>query len=354
MNKIAEIFPTLDYGPAPESAEPALAWLASHGNKFGHFIDGKWTKPGKTFASDNPANRQEARRHHRRHRRRCRQGSEGRPRRVPGWSALSGYERGKYLYAIARLVQKHCAPVRRAREHGQRQADPREPRHRHPAGRPPLLPSRRLGPAPRPRIPRHGALWRVRPDHPVEFPAADAGLEDRPGARRRQHRGAEAGRVHLADRAAVRRDRREGQAAAGRRQHRHRRGRHRRGDRRPSRYRQDRLHRLDRSRQDHPRRDRRHRQGAEPRARRQVALHRLRRRRSRQRHRRPGRCHLVQPGPGLLRRLAPPGPGIDRRALHRQAQEAHVDACASAIRSTRPSISARWSPRCRSSASAIW
>ena len=50
MNKIAEIFQSLDYGPAPESAEPALAWLASHGNRFGHFINGKWTKPTATFA----------------------------------------------------------------------------------------------------------------------------------------------------------------------------------------------------------------------------------------------------------------------------------------------------------------
>src|SRR6185312_9742281 len=55
MNKIAEIFSSLDYGPAPESPEPALAWLASKGGKFGHFINGKWTKPGRVFASDNPA-----------------------------------------------------------------------------------------------------------------------------------------------------------------------------------------------------------------------------------------------------------------------------------------------------------
>ena len=55
MNKIADIFQSLDYGPAPESAEPALAWLASKSNSFGHFINGKWTKPGKTFSSDNPA-----------------------------------------------------------------------------------------------------------------------------------------------------------------------------------------------------------------------------------------------------------------------------------------------------------
>ena len=41
--------------PGPRSPEQALAWLDSHGRKFGHFIDGAWTKPGKTFASDNPA-----------------------------------------------------------------------------------------------------------------------------------------------------------------------------------------------------------------------------------------------------------------------------------------------------------
>ncbi|MBI4921185.1 MAG: aldehyde dehydrogenase family protein [Devosia nanyangense] len=107
MNKIAEIFQSLDYGPAPESPEPALAWLASHGNKFGHFINGKWTKPGKTFASDNPASGKK-----------LAEVTDGSAADVdkavkaaraafPAWSALSGYERGKYLYAIARLVQKH-------------------------------------------------------------------------------------------------------------------------------------------------------------------------------------------------------------------------------------------------------
>src|SRR5690242_12636092 len=107
MNKIAEIFQSLDYGPAPESPEPALAWLASHGNKFGHFINGKWTKPGKVFASDNPATGKK-----------LADITDGSPADVdkavkaaraafPAWSALSGYERGKYLYALARLVQKH-------------------------------------------------------------------------------------------------------------------------------------------------------------------------------------------------------------------------------------------------------
>ena len=56
MTKVAEIFETLEYGPAPEAAGPALDWLAAHGKKFGHFIDGGFTKAGKTFASNNPAN----------------------------------------------------------------------------------------------------------------------------------------------------------------------------------------------------------------------------------------------------------------------------------------------------------
>jgi aldehyde dehydrogenase (NAD+) len=107
MNKIAQIFETLDYGPAPESAQPAIDWLKAHNAKFGHFINGQWTKPGKTFASDNPATGKK-----------LADVTDGTSADVdkavkaaraafPKWSALSGYERGKHLYAIARLIQKH-------------------------------------------------------------------------------------------------------------------------------------------------------------------------------------------------------------------------------------------------------
>lgn len=107
MNKIAEIFASLEYGPAPEASDMAMAWLDAHGRKFGHFIDGAFTAPGKTFASTNPANGQE-----------LAEVTDGTPADVdaavkaaraafPSWSALSGFERAKYLYAIARLIQKH-------------------------------------------------------------------------------------------------------------------------------------------------------------------------------------------------------------------------------------------------------
>lgn len=107
MNKIAEIFTSLDYGPAPEAADVALAWLAAHDKSFGHFINGAWTKPGKTFATENPASGKT-----------LAQVTDGTAEDVDAavkaaraafkpWAALSGYQRGKYLYAIARLIQKH-------------------------------------------------------------------------------------------------------------------------------------------------------------------------------------------------------------------------------------------------------
>ncbi len=172
-------------------------------------------------------------------------------------------------------------PVRGARSDRQRQADPRDARHRHSAGGAALLPPRRLGGTDGQRACRPHAGRRLRPDHPVELPAADARLENRAGDRARQHVGAQAGRVHLAVGAALRRDLRDGGPAQGRGQHRHRRRRDRRADRQSSRHRQDRLHRLDRGRPQDSRGDGRLGQVADAGARRQVAVHRLRRRRSR-------------------------------------------------------------------------
>jgi aldehyde dehydrogenase (NAD+) len=107
MNKIMQIFESLEYGPAPEAADQANAWLESKGRTFGHFIDGQWTNPGKTFSSTNPANGKK-----------LADITDGTTEDVDAavkaaraaqksWGALRGYERGKYLYAIARMIQKH-------------------------------------------------------------------------------------------------------------------------------------------------------------------------------------------------------------------------------------------------------
>jgi aldehyde dehydrogenase (NAD+) len=107
MNKIMQIFESLEYGPAPEAADQANAWLDSRNRVFGHFINGEWTAPGATFASTNPANGQK-----------LADITNGTAEDVdlavkaaraafPLWSGLKGYERGKFLYAIARMIQKH-------------------------------------------------------------------------------------------------------------------------------------------------------------------------------------------------------------------------------------------------------
>ena len=103
---VRDIFDSMAYGPAPESNAEALAWLAKHGNRFGHWIDGAFTRPGQTFATSNPATGKALAE--------VTQGSgadldaaiAAARRAQPKWAGLSGHQRAKYLYALARLVQK--------------------------------------------------------------------------------------------------------------------------------------------------------------------------------------------------------------------------------------------------------
>src|SRR5258708_25204647 len=53
---VAEIFGTMEYGPAPESDKEVVGWLERHDRKFGHFIDGQWTTARHHFDVINPAN----------------------------------------------------------------------------------------------------------------------------------------------------------------------------------------------------------------------------------------------------------------------------------------------------------
>src|SRR4051812_42158263 len=107
MATVAEIFQTMEYGPAPESDKDALAWIARHDGKFGHFINGGWTKSREHFDVINPANSRVIAR--------VAQGSakdvdaavKAARRALPGWKGMSGHSRARHLYALARAVQKH-------------------------------------------------------------------------------------------------------------------------------------------------------------------------------------------------------------------------------------------------------
>src|SRR6516225_2993492 len=100
---------TMEYGPAPEDPREALAWLDVHERRFGHFINGDWQAPagGASFETADPSTGEKLGT--------VAQGSaEDIDRAVraaraalPAWQALSPHARARYLYALARQVQKH-------------------------------------------------------------------------------------------------------------------------------------------------------------------------------------------------------------------------------------------------------
>ncbi len=104
--QIKEIFSSMEYGPAPESAELAHDWLDGHGRKFGHFINGGFTKPGKSFASINPASEEQLADISNGTKADIDRAVKAAREALEPWKALSGFERARYLYAIARLIQK--------------------------------------------------------------------------------------------------------------------------------------------------------------------------------------------------------------------------------------------------------
>ena len=56
---VSQIFETMDYGKAPEASDEAMKWIASFKGRFGHFINGTFTKTEGLFPSVNPATTQE-------------------------------------------------------------------------------------------------------------------------------------------------------------------------------------------------------------------------------------------------------------------------------------------------------
>jgi aldehyde dehydrogenase (NAD+) len=106
---IAEKFYTMEYGAAPEDPKEAAQWLERHHRRFDAFINGAWPKPasGEYFETSDPssgdalaevavANSVDV------------DAAVAAARKaLPGWQSLSGHQRARYLYAIARQVQKH-------------------------------------------------------------------------------------------------------------------------------------------------------------------------------------------------------------------------------------------------------
>ena len=107
--EVRDLFETLDYGPAPESPDMARQWLQERGGMLDHFIGGEWTTPesGEYFPSHNPANGELLAT--------VADGNEADVNRavaaaadaLEGWVAIGGHGRARFLYAMARHIQKN-------------------------------------------------------------------------------------------------------------------------------------------------------------------------------------------------------------------------------------------------------
>lgn len=109
-NTVAEIFDTMEYGPAPEDSKPALAWIKERDGKFVSFINGKFITPEKPswFPAENPATGEKLGQVYQSTQKDVDAAVRAARKAQGEWAALSGFERAKYLYAISRLVQKHA------------------------------------------------------------------------------------------------------------------------------------------------------------------------------------------------------------------------------------------------------
>ena len=106
---VIEKFRAMEYGPAPEDAKESLLWLELRQHRFGHFIGGEFRAPldANYFETSDPSTGEKLAD--------IAQGSaadihaavKAARAALPAWQELSGHQRAKFLYALARQVQKH-------------------------------------------------------------------------------------------------------------------------------------------------------------------------------------------------------------------------------------------------------
>ena len=109
-NSVRSIFDSMSYGPAPEGDAPVRDWLKSREHAFGHFINGQWTSAtrGESFEVQDPSSGKMLAK--------IAQGSlfdvnaavAAARAALPAWQALEGHARARYLYSLARALQRHA------------------------------------------------------------------------------------------------------------------------------------------------------------------------------------------------------------------------------------------------------
>jgi aldehyde dehydrogenase (NAD+) len=106
---VIEKFGTMEYGPAPEDPKESLLWLDRYQRRFGHFINGVWQAPsdGKYFETTDPSTGEKIAEVAQGTAADVDAGVKAARAALPTWQALTPHARARFLYALARQVQKH-------------------------------------------------------------------------------------------------------------------------------------------------------------------------------------------------------------------------------------------------------
>ena len=107
--KVKDIYQTMAYGPAPESAEEAIQFLESYHRKFKLFINGKWvdSSSGEYFESINPCTKEVLANISEASDSDVNKAVAAAKKALPEWIKIGPHQRARYLYALARQIQKH-------------------------------------------------------------------------------------------------------------------------------------------------------------------------------------------------------------------------------------------------------
>src|SRR5262249_9485457 len=106
---VIEKFATMEYGPAPEDPKESLLWLDRYQRRVGHLIN-RGVQPAaeeKYFETADPSTGEKIAEVAQGSAADVDAGVKAARAALPGWQKLSGHQRARFLYALARHVQKH-------------------------------------------------------------------------------------------------------------------------------------------------------------------------------------------------------------------------------------------------------
>jgi aldehyde dehydrogenase (NAD+) len=109
-DSITEKFYTMEYGAAPEDPKEANQWLDGHHRRFNEFIGGAFVAPisGQYMTTSDPSTGEVLAEVALGNIDDVNSAVAAARNALPAWQALSGHQRARYLYALARQVQKHA------------------------------------------------------------------------------------------------------------------------------------------------------------------------------------------------------------------------------------------------------